>query len=335
LKGGIYYYRVQAFNDTTTSAFSNVDSVLIGAGDNLSVIDYSGGFASHSDITANGSTTFAVSGGTTVARLTDGGANETATFFYTHRVGIQSFDTTFAFQIHDGTPAPGDGMTFIIQGNTPTAISGPSGGGLGYGPDHVGGSGGIPNSIAIKFDIFNNQGEGTNSTGLFVNGDAPTIPTSSSDTLVKLDPSVINLSDGDPFRVHLTYDGTTLTETITDTITNKTFTTKYTVNIAADVGGNVGYVGFGAATGGNTANQDILAWIYTDPPLKGVHKASTPPIRHASGDVQLGGGSTPGSTALVIPLQLASTDATDELLSSYPKTRQSLKTASKTPSLLF
>jgi Bacterial lectin len=167
--------------------------------------------------------------------------------------------------MQSGTVPMGDGMTFIIQGNTPTAIPPQTGGGLGYGPDTVGGTGGIPNSIAIKFDTFNNQGEGNNSTGLFVDGHAPTIPTDSRDTLVKIDPSVINLTSGDPMRVELTYDGTTLTETITDTITTKTFTTTYAVNIPGYVGGNVGYVGFGAGTGGNTALQDISAWIYTTP----------------------------------------------------------------------
>ena len=55
LTGGTYYYRVQAFNATTTSAFSNVDSVRIGGGSNSVVIDHSAGFASNSDLTVNGS----------------------------------------------------------------------------------------------------------------------------------------------------------------------------------------------------------------------------------------------------------------------------------------
>jgi hypothetical protein len=182
-------------------------------------------------------------------------------------------------------------MTFIIQGNSPTAIPPQSGGGLGYGPDHVGGTGGIPNSIAIKFDTFNNQGEGNNSTGLFVDGHAPTIPTDSRDTLVELNPNIINLTSGHPFLVHLTYDGTTLTETITDTITNGTFTTSYVVNIPGDVGGNVGYVGFGAGTGGNTALQDISAWIYTTPDPGGV--ASARAIAGAASAAAVSAGAAP------------------------------------------
>ena len=73
LRGGTYFYRVQAYNATTTSAFTNVDSVLVGGGTSPAVVDHSTGFASNFDLTANGSTTFVASGATTVARLTDGG----------------------------------------------------------------------------------------------------------------------------------------------------------------------------------------------------------------------------------------------------------------------
>ena len=41
-------------------------------------------------------------------------------------------------------------------------------GGLGYQD--------IPNSVAVKFDLWSNDGEGPNSTGLFLNGDKPTNP---------------------------------------------------------------------------------------------------------------------------------------------------------------
>ena len=331
LTGGIYYYRVQSFN-TSTSSTSNVDSVLVGGGKNPAVIDSSQAFVSPSDITPNGSTKFVVNNGTTVARLTDGGTNETGTVFYTHRVDVTSFDTTFTLQMQSGTVPMGDGMTFIIQGNSPTAIPPQSGGGLGYGPDHVGGSGGIPNSIAIKFDTFNNQNEGNNSTGLFVDGDAPTIPTSSRDTLVELNPNVINLTSGDPFLVHLTYGGTTLTETITDTITGGTFTTNYTVNIPGYVGGSLGFVGFGAGTGGNTALQDISAWTYTtqDPgkSSSGASSASQATTAGAAAPAVMQA-ATAGPASAVVSLTPvpASTAAVDEVLAQYPETPASRKKA--------
>ncbi len=58
---------------------------------------------------------------------------------------------------------------------------GPSGGGLGYGPDlptnpDASTNTPIANSVAVKFDFFSNAGEGTDSTGLYTNGASPTIP---------------------------------------------------------------------------------------------------------------------------------------------------------------
>src|SRR5208283_5000388 len=100
-----------------------------------------------------------------------------------------------------------------IQGTSATAI-GPSGGGLGYGPDSTGGTPGIGKSVAVKFDLYSNSGEGADSTGLYLNGAAPTIP------FVDMTGSAIDLHSGHPFKVHITYDGTNLAMTITDTTTN-------------------------------------------------------------------------------------------------------------------
>jgi hypothetical protein len=144
------------------------------------VVDHSAGFASNTDLTANGSAQFvpfATGSPNTVARLTDGGTGEGGDVFTNSRVPVGAFNTSFQFEIHDGSTPEADGFTFIIQGNNAKEL-GPTGGGLGYGPDAVGGPGGIPNSIAIKFDIFSNNGEGSNSTGLFIDGDSATIPTS-------------------------------------------------------------------------------------------------------------------------------------------------------------
>jgi len=116
---------------------------------------------------------------------------------------------------------------------------------------------GIPNSVAIKFDLYNNNGEGTDSTGIYVNGALPMTPS------VDLTPSGIVLRQGDPMQATLVYDGTTLTLTLTDLTTQKTFTHGFTINIPATVNGNTAYVGFTAATGGSTAIQKVLNWTYT------------------------------------------------------------------------
>jgi hypothetical protein len=189
-------------------------------------------------------------------QLTDTGTYEAGAAWYSSPVNIQTFTTDFAFSITPGTTPTGDGFTFAIQGNGPTAI-GPFGGGLGYGPDSTSGTPGILNSVAVKFDLYSNGGEGVDSTGLFLNGASPTVP------FVDMTGSPIDLHSGHPFKVHITYDGTNLAMTITDATTNGTFSHSWPVNIPGTVGGNTAYLGFTGGTGGDTAIQAIQTWTFS------------------------------------------------------------------------
>jgi hypothetical protein len=211
-------------------------------------ISYLQGF-SHTGLAMNGDA--ALNG--TRLRLTDGGMSEFSSAWFATPVNVMSFNTEFSFQ---PTQANADGMTFAIQSVGAGAI-GPAGAGLGYGAPSPGGQGGIPNRIAIKFDLYNNLGEGVDSTGLYVNGASPTIPA------IDLTSSGVNLHSGDPFRVHVTYDGIMLAMRITDKVTQATFLTSWPINIPATLGGSTGYVGFTGATGGATAIQDVLTLFYT------------------------------------------------------------------------
>jgi len=186
-------------------------------------------------------------------QLTDTAATfEAASAYWKTTVNVQSFTNDFTFQLN--TPSA-DGMTFTIQASAVTAM-GPAGGGLGYGPSATTGPPGIPKSVAVKFDLYNNAGEGPNSTGMYANGASPTVPA------ITLGGGA-NLHSGDIFRVHMTYDGITLTMTITDTVnTANTFTTSWPINIPGTVGANTAFVGFTGATGGYTATQEILTWTY-------------------------------------------------------------------------
>jgi len=186
-------------------------------------------------------------------RVTDGGGTEASSAWYSTPVNIQQFTTNFSFQITGGTNPTADGFAFVIQGGPSTAL-GPAGGGLGYGPGAVGGTGGLANSIAVKFDLYSNNGEGPDSTGLYVNGASPTTP------FVDMRSSGVNLHTTDVFNVQISYNGTNLTMQITDTTTNATCTQTWPINIATTVGGNTAYVGFTGGTGGNTAIQEIIGW---------------------------------------------------------------------------
>ncbi len=221
-------------------------------------VDYSGGFTDTSGLTANGSALF-VDG---VARLTTGDFFEAGSIFTDEPVDITSFTNSFTFQIQPGTFPLADGITFIVQGDSPTEL-GPGGGGLGYGPDFPGPDRGIRNSVAVKFDVYDNAGEGINSTGLYTDGRSPTVAEpGSGDVDVNLDGTGIDLSSQHPFRVEMVYDGTVLNVSITDTMTLASAEQSYVVDIASQVGGNTAFVGFGGGTGGLSAVQDILQWKF-------------------------------------------------------------------------
>jgi hypothetical protein len=182
-------------------------------------------------------------------QLTNGGTGETRAAWFTTAVPVQSFHTTFTFEQLNATA---DGMTFTIQdtGSGIWALGDP-GGGLGYQ--------GIGNSVAVKFDLYNNAGEGSDSTGLYTDGATPTVPA------IDLSSTGINFHSGDVISVQLVYNGTTLSMTLTDTVTNATVTEVFTVNIPSVVGGSTAYVGFTGATGGSTATQNVLSWTYSTP----------------------------------------------------------------------
>ena len=149
-------------------------------------------------------------------------------------------------------------MAFVIQNNGATAL-GPSGGGLGYGPDTAGATpyAGMSKSVAVKFDLYSNSGEGNDSTGLYTDGASPTTPA------IDMTSSGVNLHSGDVFNVQMSYNGTTLTMSITDASNPAdTFSTSWTINIPTTVGGNAALVGFTGGTGGLTAIQEILTWTY-------------------------------------------------------------------------
>lgn len=247
------------FTDNSLNATDGVQTIPL-AGTGVipgTPINYPNGFG------GTASTFFSLNGGTavngTAFELTDGGQFEKRSAFFSKRVNIATFQTSFDFKLTGkGKPTPdADGFTFVLQANGPDAV-GSGGSGLGYGPPALGLTGpAITNSVAIKFDLHNNDGEGQSSTGLYIDGASPTVPA------VNLLPSNIDLHSGHSFHVTLGYDGTTLTLTITDATTNATFTQPFTVDIPAILGGPSAYAGFTASTGELTAVQEILDWQFS------------------------------------------------------------------------
>jgi Legume lectin domain/Chitobiase/beta-hexosaminidase C-terminal domain len=298
---------------TVASGFSNSSvsagtyTISSGGGGGVSL---GGGFTTGA-MALNGSA--ALNG--TRLRLTDGGGSEASAAWFNSPVNIQQFTTNFSFQITPGNNSTADGFTFAIQGNN-TAVLGPSGGALGYGN----GPGGAlsQKSVAIKFDLYDNAGEGVNSTGLYTNGAAPITPS------VNLSGSGIDVHSGDVMNVQISYDGTNLSMAINDPTANATFTHSWPVNIPSVVGANTAFVGFTAGTGGLTAIQDILNWAFTPgtsgsvtPPSGGGGGGGTSTINFASGFAATGMQLNGNAALAGNRLQLSDTSATFEDSSAF------------------
>ena len=127
----------------------------------------------------------------------------------------------------------------------------------------------MPQSVAVKFDLYNNAGEGADSTGIYVNGASPTVPA------INLTSSGIVLGSGDTLSAHLVYDGKNLSLTIKDPVTGASYTGTFAINIPQTIGSNTAYVGFTGGTGGSIASQKILTWTYT-PTTPGAAGPPTP-----------------------------------------------------------
>jgi len=186
----------------------------------------------------------------TALQLTRGGTYEVTSAYYSTPVDIDSFSTYFDFTVGRGsTSTRGNGFTFVLQNAATTAL-GTGSSGLGYAT--------IPNSVAIKFDLFDSDGEGADSTGVYTSGAMPTIPS------ISLASSGLELASGDSIHAVVTYDGTTLTWTLQDVTAGTSATQRTAINIPQTIGSNVAYVGFTASSGGATAVQKILDWAFNN-----------------------------------------------------------------------
>ena len=165
-----------------------------------------------------------------------------------------TFSTFFSFNINtpggigDADGAGADGITFTVQPNASTA--GGSGGGIGYA--------GIPNSVAIEFDTFNNGiGAGDpdgNHLGVDINGSVFSVATI---------PVAARMNDGTTFFAWVDYNGTVLEVRLSQTnVRPAAPTLTHAVNLATVIGQSQAFVGFTSGTGSGFGNHDIQSWIF-------------------------------------------------------------------------
>ena len=231
-----------------------------------------------------------VSSGPVLLRMTPNAGGWAASAWYqTPQVVTIGFSTTFSFQLGSSTSAlNADGIAFVIQ-NSPQGVLalGPGGCGIGFGDSASGcapATGGIPNSVAIEFNTFNNgpgvdpsnsdvaiqncSGNGANSV------DSMCTLTNGVSDLTKL-AKPINLADNSIHVATVTYVPSTLSNCGTGG--NQTCSKLDVVLDGVDLFPNGVYfdlnsigltensalVGFTAGTGGDNDDQDILSWTFT------------------------------------------------------------------------
>ena len=209
-----------------------------------------------------------ISGG--VVQLENNSSSSWGALYYPTKLPVTNFDTSFDFE---DVNALADGLVFVIQNAGSTALGG-GGGAIGFGPGGTGNyTNGIPTSVGLKFDLYNNVGEGTDSTGVFLNGAQPYTPS------VDMTSSGVILNSSHLLHAHVTYDGTNLLLTLQDSVTGAIFTHTFPVDIPGTVGGNIAYVGFTSASGAYNATQTLYKWTYSSTS----QVAATPALSLAAG----------------------------------------------------
>lgn len=216
-------------------------------------------------------------------RLTAASENLVGAAWLNERTDVQNgFITTFQFQItdrggHKPDWEPGvvndgaDGFTFTIQNEAPTAL-GLFASGIGYY--------GIPNSLAIEFDTWNNKPSYCEPNGNHIAvqslGAAGNQPEHCADeggafgnpTLGVAAPG-LDMSNGTIYNVMITYLPGSLSVYFDD-MSNPLLTVSVNLGSLLDLeNGREAYIGFTASTGGAYENHDIVQWSYSEIPEPG------------------------------------------------------------------
>jgi hypothetical protein len=181
------------------------------------------------------------------------------------------WETIFTYSVSDIAGIGADGFALVLQNEAPNAIGG-TGGAMGYADNLIfGGDGGITNSIAIEFDLWDNTGQWNDfnssnhisiqSRGMLANSPAE----SDSLAATMLNPVSRNLNG--MHQVRVTYDGALTTlEVFLDADVVPVLSANVDIDAIMSLsGGNDGWIGFTAGTGAmqNVQRHEILDWSFT------------------------------------------------------------------------
>ena len=211
-------------------------------------------------VTRNGSTQGIPALIGTTLRMTNN-TGEVSSAWLPNPVAVTSgFTTSFRFKITGITSPLADGFAFVIQNNpNGTALGATAGGGLlGYS--------GIPNSIAIEFDTFQNGGAGFNDPagdhiGIQSNGQLANSPDHQT-AANRGGPFAATFSDGNEHTATVSYNFTTHALSVSlDGNAVGTATVDLSTLFPLQNGASA-YIGFTASTGADGELMDFLSWSW-------------------------------------------------------------------------
>jgi len=178
-----------------------------------------------------------------------------AAWFIRKQPVSQGFETSFAFRIHDIPQNPGDGLAFVIQNSSVTAL-GEASFGIGYTD--------IANSVAVEFDTVRQDYSGDPGpfhVGVHTRGTERNSSHESA-SLGRFIPT-FRLADGLVHVVKVEYAPGTLTVYLDD-LANPALTVQLDLDATLRLDSGRAWVGFTASTEpGFRETHDILSWSFT------------------------------------------------------------------------
>jgi hypothetical protein len=225
------------------------------------------GFSNTAGLTMVGNTSTANTSDGTVLRVTPAAGGQAGAAYHTTPFTL-GLGNTFSSQFHfrftnPGGIDPADGITLVLAAS-PTGL-GTGGGAIGYG--------GVPNSVAIEFDTYNNgpgDGYSSNHVAVDTNGSLNDLGLVNAYGVQSCDfsggyakPGC--MSNGDLWTATIGYDGSNLNVTLKDAAgADFVALNNLPIDIASYLGTSSAYVGFTSGTGAGWENHDILDWKFAD-----------------------------------------------------------------------
>ena len=196
-------------------------------------------------------------------RLTPNAIGMVGAAWYSTEVDVdQGFQTSFQFRVSNFSFSGADGFAFVIQADSGTAI-GAGGSGLGYET--------IVNSVAVEFDTFlsdTHADPDSNHIAVITKGTLANSANHQDALGVALSQNLPSFSsDGQVHTASIIYVPPTLKVHIDghfEPVLTVTIDLAATLNLDSDT---QAYVGFTAATGGDSEEHAILNWSFNSLPL--------------------------------------------------------------------